>query len=57
MLRPSARRLAAAAVKAAAAPSSHTLGVSRAQGVSRGLTGGAPIINMIPVLERESDLQ
>jgi hypothetical protein len=43
MFRPSARRLAAAAAKAAAAPTSHTINVSRAQGVSRGLTGGAHI--------------
>jgi hypothetical protein len=57
MFRPSVRRLAAAAAKAAAAPSSHTLNVSRAQGVSRGLTGGAHIINSIPMLKWESDLE
>lgn len=39
MFRYTARRLAVAAVKAAE-PSSHTLAVSGAQGVARGLTGG-----------------
>ncbi|KIL84132.1 cysteine synthase-like protein [Fusarium avenaceum] len=49
MFRPSARRLAAAAAKAAAAPTSHTINVSRAQGVSRGLTGAignTPLIRL-----------
>ena len=40
MFRHSARRLAVAAAKAAE-PSAHTLAVSKAQGVAKGLTGGA----------------
>ncbi|KAM0552953.1 hypothetical protein ACHAO7_004441 [Fusarium culmorum] len=49
MFRPTARRLAASAAKAAAAPTSHTLNVARAQGVSRGLTGAignTPLIRL-----------
>ncbi|RGP67504.1 cysteine synthase [Fusarium longipes] len=49
MFRPTARRLAATAAKAAAAPSSHTVNVARAQGVSRGLTGAignTPLIRL-----------
>lgn len=40
MFRHSVRRLAVAAAKAAE-PSAHTIAVSQAQGVSRGLTGGS----------------
>ena len=39
MFRHSVRRLAAAAVKAAD-PSAHTMAVSKAQGIAKGLTGG-----------------
>jgi cysteine synthase len=39
MFRRTAVRLAAAAVKAAD-PTAHTLAVSKAQGVAKGLTGG-----------------
>ncbi|EKJ78723.1 hypothetical protein NXS19_012408 [Fusarium pseudograminearum] len=49
MFRPTARRLAASAAKAAAAPTSYTLNVARAQGVSRGLTGAignTPLIRL-----------
>ena len=43
MFRPSIRRLAVTAgktVAAAAEPTAYTLGISRAQGVAKGLTGG-----------------
>lgn len=49
MLRHSARRLGAAAVAAAGEPSAHTLAVSRAQGIARGLTGAignTPLIRL-----------
>jgi cysteine synthase A len=39
MFRHSARRLAIAAAKAAD-PSPHTIAVSKAQGIAKGLTGG-----------------
>lgn len=40
MFRRTAFRLAQASVKAAAEPALHTLQVSKAQGIARGLTGG-----------------
>lgn len=53
MFRHSVRRLAVTAAKAAELPTSHTLAVSKAQSISKGLTGGELVATL---LETNADL-